>query len=656
MTNFAHVLLPIKINQAFTYDVPAELGLVPRGALVNVPFRGQSAVGVVLRCDTESAFNGKVKSVASILPLPPIPEVVLAFVTWVADYTLSPLGNVLKMIIGTAMTVQKNVRKPLLIASPNPNHARLTLSEEQAHASAQMAEAVSANRFEVFLLDGVTGSGKTEVYMEVMKTALGKGQQILVLLPEIALTAQCLARFERQFGCPPLAWHSGLSESVKRQTWQAVLSGEAKVVVGARSALFLPFPNLGLIVVDEEHDASYKQEEQVIYNARDMAVVRAKLSQAVIILVSATPSLETLVNAQEKRYTHLVLTQRHGGAQLPDIHVVDMRLFGKTWISPPLQQAITEVLNRQEQAVLFLNRRGYAPITLCKQCGYRCQCPGCTSCLVEHKASATLKCHHCGYTQAAPTACPECSAADSMIPCGPGVERIYEVTTKLFPEARCIMLTSDLVDTPKKLAETIDAITNHEVDIIVGTQLLAKGHHFPRITLVGIVDGDLGMSGGDLRACERTYQLMHQVAGRAGREERQGRVLLQTYNPEHGVIQAMKNQDRDGFFALEKDQRQHFLMPPYARLASMIISGLSAEQVDRTAERLAHLAPRLPEITILGPSPAPLALLRSRHRRRFLIKAPKNFRIQSFIASWLEGLRLTGNVTVQVDIDPYSFY
>lgn len=648
------VLLPIAIDRPFDYALPTDMACAV-GDLVEVPFRGKTAMGMVWGTEATN-YSGKLKEVIRRLNLPRISDENREFVTWVSRYNLAPLGMVLKMMLPVALEQRPKARKNLEIGIPNLEHEEaISLSEDQTEASSAIQKSIEAGNFQTFLLDGVTGSGKTEVYLSAMETALKQGRQIVVLLPEIALTTQWLNRFQRRFGVEPLQWHSGLSLSLRQQTWTAILKGRASVIVGARSALFLPYPNLGLIIVDEEHDPSYKQEEQVIYQARDMAVVRAKLSKIPIVLVSATPSLETVTNVEQERYQHLVLTNRHGGANLPTIQAIDMRHYPHNWISPPLQDAIAKALEAKEQVMLFLNRRGYAPLTLCRACGHRLMCPTCTSWLVEHKRNSRLQCHQCGYNVPLPSTCPECKAEDSLIACGPGVERIYEQITQLFPMARCEMLTSDMMSTPKHIHELIRRVTSHEIDVIIGTQILAKGHHFPMMTLVGVVDADLGLSGGDLRACERTYQLLHQVSGRAGREQRPGRVLLQTFNPDHPVMAALAAQDRDGFVEAEKCEREARLMPPFGRLGAIIISGTDAHQVERFAKSLIRSAPTHPEVTVLGPVPAPLSQLRGRHRWRLLVKTTKSVPLQQMLSSWVGGIKPVGNVRVTVDVDPYSF-
>lgn len=542
-------------------------------------------------------------------------------------------------------------------AAPDPSLAGPTLSAEQAIAAEALVARVEERAFSVSVLDGVTGAGKTEAYFAAVAAALDQGRQVLVLLPEIALSAQWLRRFEQRFGVPPTLWHSDLTQAERRIAWRDVAYGRARVVVGARSALFLPYPALGLIVVDEEHDAAFKQEDGVIYHARDMAVVRARVESFAAVLVSATPSLETLYNVERGRYAYLRLPQRHGGATLPELALVDMR--GRSaregWLSPPLRTALAAALGEGEQSLLFLNRRGYSPLTLCRACGHRMRCPNCSAWLVEHRLASRLMCHHCGYQIRPPAACPSCAAADSLVACGPGVERLAEEVQALFPTARLALMTSDTLSGPRAAAEMVDCMARHEIDILIGTQIVAKGHHFPMLTLVGVVDADLGLGGGDLRAGERTYQLLDQVAGRAGRADRPGRVLIQTYQPDHALMQALARGDRDGFLAAEMEDRRRMGQPPFRRLAALILSGTDEAAVDRTARALSLAEPREPGVSILGPAPAPLAMLRGRHRRRLLLKAERGRDLQAILRAWLGRVQVPGTVRVQVDIDPYTF-
>ena len=544
------------------------------------------------------------------------------------------------------------------VETPDWRAAGPALSPAQARAAKQLVEKVETGGFTVTVLDGVTGSGKTETYFAAIAAALARGQQVLVLLPEIALSAQWLERFRRRFGTAPVEWHSDIGQTQRRDAWRAAAAGRARVVVGARSALFLPLPDLGLIIVDEEHDPSFKQEDGVCYQARDMAVLRASLAQIPIVLVSATPSLETVVNISRGRYERVHLPERHARAALPTVAIIDMRrehLPAGKFLSPALVTALAETLADGEQTLLFLNRRGYAPLTLCRACGHRFQCPNCTAWLVEHRFTGRLQCHHCGYSTTLPKFCPECLAAGTLVPCGPGVERLGEEVAERFPQARVALMVSDLLPGPRAAAELADAMAAHRYDVLIGTQIVAKGHHFPMLTLVGVVDADLGLGGGDLRAAERTYQLLHQVGGRAGRAERPGRVLLQTYMPEQPVMRALAANDRDRFLEAEAKQRRDAHLPPFARMAALIVSAPDAEAADFAARALARAAPHLPGVTVLGPAPAPLAVLRGRHRRRLLAQAERGVNLQAVMREWLAKVRVAGSTRLQVDIDPYNF-
>jgi primosomal protein N' (replication factor Y) (superfamily II helicase) len=541
---------------------------------------------------------------------------------------------------------------------PDPDHPGPVLSTAQTEAAAVLCHAVAAREFSVTLLDGVTGSGKTEAYFEAVAACLRAERQALVLLPEIALSSQWLERFESRFGVAPAVWHSDLSSRTRRITWRAVAEGGAQVVVGARSALFLPFPDLGLVVVDEEHETAFKQEDGVVYHARDMAVVRARLCAAPAVLVSATPSLETVANVEAGRYRRISLPTRHGGATLPAVAAIDMRVTPPErghFLAPPLIEAIRETLGRGEQAMLFLNRRGYAPLTLCRHCGHRMACPNCTAWLVEHRVRGSLQCHHCGHAIPIPPECPACGAAHSLTPVGPGVERITEEAAARFPEARRLVMASDTMPGPEAAAAAARAIAAREVDLIIGTQIVAKGWHFPHLTLVGVVDADLGLAGGDLRAAERTVQLLHQVAGRAGRAEAPGQVLLQTFTPEHPVMQALVAGDLEAFMAREAAQRRPGHWPPYGRLAALIVSADHAAVADGLARELGRAAPSGDGVTVLGPAPAPLSILRGRHRRRLLLKTRREIAVQPILREWLGRVKVPHGARVEVDVDPVSF-
>jgi primosomal protein N' (replication factor Y) len=714
------VLLPLPLEGAYDYRVPEDVDIEP-GAFVSVPFGRRDAVGVVwAEGGSDAVGDNRLKDVNGRLAASALPENVRRFVDWVAAYTVSARGTVLRMAMSVPAALEPPrsrvayarvdpvpefretdarrrvlavladgpprpaadlareagvgtgvvagladagvlARVPLVEGpppAPDPDCPGPLLSAAQQATAQSLIDAVRAADYDVALLDGVTGAGKTEVYFEALAETFRQGRQALVLLPEIALTIDWLERFTTRFGAPPVQWHSDLTQSQRRRAWRTVASGEASVVVGARSALFLPFPRLGLIVVDEEHDPSYKQQDGVAYNARDMAVVRASIEGCPAVLASATPSLETVINVERGRYRRLALPDRHRAAAHPDVHIVDMRKTppGRgAWISPPLREALQETVAQGEQALLFLNRRGYAPLTLCRTCGYRFACPNCTAWLVSHRLARRLECHHCGYTANDPEACPQCGAEDALVACGPGVERLAEEATALLPDARLATLTSDDLRGPAAARELFRRVRDREVDVLIGTQLVAKGHHFPLLTLVGVVDADLGLTGGDLRAAERTYQLLHQVAGRAGRAEHPGRVFLQTYAPEHPVMAALADGARDRFLDEEAADREAGGWPPFGRLAALILSGPDPDLVDGAARALSRTAPRGEGIRVLGPAPAPLAMLRGRHRRRLLLKAARSVKLQGLIRAWIAQVRMPASVRLQVDIDPYSF-
>ena len=714
------VPLPLPLAGAYDYRVPDGL-ILKAGDFVRAPLGGRRVAGVVWEEGGRGVEEGRLKDVLARLEAPPMPPVSRHFVDWVAAYTLCPPGAVLRMVMSVPAALEpprptlayavcdplpvlrmtKARRRVLDILAEGPPRPAAELAREagvgtsvvrgladsgalmrvelptggtltdpdgwwpgpalsppQGVAAAALRARITEGGFAVTVLDGVPGSGKTEVYFEAVAEALQRGRQVLVLLPEIALTAQWLSRFRDRFGAPPVTWHSDLTPARRRLAWRAVAEGRARVVVGARSALFLPFPELGLIVVDEEHEAAYKQEDGVVYNARDMAVVRARLGEVPAVLVSATPSLETVVNVEGGRYTALRLPDRHAGAPLSEVKLIDMRgedVPGGRWLSPALCEALTRTMADGEQAMLFLNRRGYAPLTLCRACGHRLQCPDCSTWLVEHRAARRLRCHHCGHAAPPPQSCPACGAEGRFAACGPGVERLAEELEARFPGVRHMIAASDTISGPRAAEDLVRRIEAHDVDVVVGTQIVAKGYHFPLLTLVGVVDADLGLAGGDLRAAERTYQLLYQVAGRAGRAERPGRVLLQTYMPENGVMRALASGSRRRFVEAEIAARKEARMPPFGRLVGLIVSSPDAEAADAAAQRLSRTAPRTGVVEVLGPAPAPLALLRGRHRRRLLLKAPREVAVQPLLRPWLAAQAAPRNVRIQVDIDPYSF-
>ena len=541
---------------------------------------------------------------------------------------------------------------------PDPAFGPPTLAEAQQAAADELVAGVAAQDFRPTLLDGVTGSGKTEVYFEAVAEAIRQGRQTLVLLPEIALTEPFLKRFHDRFGCEPVAWHSGLRSTQRRRAWRAIASGEALVTVGARSALFLPYRNLGLIVVDEAHETSFKQEEGVHYHARDVAVMRGKFEQCPVILASATPAIETRQQVALGRYAELKLPGRYGPAEMPTIEAIDLIQHPPergTWIAPKLVTALRETFEKGEQSLLFLNRRGYAPLTLCRNCGHRFQCPNCTAWMVEHRLTRRLACHHCGHVMPTPRACPECKAEDSLVACGPGVERIADEVATLFPEAKTAVVTSDTIWSPAKAAEFVGRMEAGDIDIVVGTQLVTKGYHFPNLTLVGVIDADLGLEGGDLRAAERTFQQIRQVSGRAGRGAKPGHVFIQTHSPSAQVMQALITGDAEAFYEAETEARRDAGAPPFGRYAAIVVSSEEQACAHEVARAVAQSAPRVDGMAVYGPAPAPLAMLRGRHRYRLLVHARRALDVQDVIRDWLGGLDWPAKARVTVDVDPYNF-
>ncbi|WP_413719859.1 primosomal protein N' [Silicimonas sp. MF1-12-2] len=583
-------------------------------------------------------------------------------------FTLAELAE----LAGVSTSVVKGLAKQGVVAeeqSPRdlpypalePDHRRKALTSEQESAARTLTQAVNSRSYGTTLLKGVTGSGKTEVYLEAVSACLRTGRQALVLLPEIALTAEFLTRVEDRFGARPAEWHSGVTMTERRRAWRMVGEGGAQLVVGARSALFLPFRDLGLIVVDEEHDTSYKQEDGVLYNARDMAVLRASITGAQVVLASATPSLESWANAEAGKYARVTLTSRFGEAVLPRMRALDMRdekLPANRWISSDLSVEVMRRLEAGEQSLLFLNRRGYAPVTICRACGHQIGCDHCDARMVEHRFQKRLVCHQCGETKPMPERCPSCDVEGRLAPVGPGVERLGEEVAELFPEARVAVLSSDLFGSARALKAAIERIAEGEADIIIGTQLVAKGHNFPFLTLVGVIDADLGLQGSDLRAAERTFQLMRQVAGRAGRAERPGEALLQTYQPEHPVIRAILSGDEEDFWRAEAAERRHAGVPPYGRMAGIVLSSPHAQDAFDVGKALAAKAEPLRRIgaQVFGPAPAPIARIRGRHRVRLLVKADKGAPLQPALAAWVRQIRLPSNLRLSIDIDPQNFY
>lgn len=653
---FLSILPAAPMERAFTYRGEGAVG-----QFVRIPFGRQSVTGLILAVDVAPELaESKIKAVETVFDYPPLNEAQIAFIHRMAEWTMIPLGQVLRLHIPSPALLNRPSRKTKASIPPatmaDLAYKRPDLNDAQAESAAVLCDLVTARKYETCLLDGVTGAGKTEVFFEAVATALEQGRQAVILMPEIALSNAFIKRFEDRFACAPALWHSEMTPARRRAVWQGVIEGKTRVVLGARSALFLPFQDLGVIVVDEEHDASYKQEEGGIYHARDMAVLRGFTQDIPVILSSATPSLETVQNVLDHRYGTVVLENRFGGASLPDTDVIDMRENAPEsgqFMARPLLDAIAETLGQGQQVMLFLNRRGYAPLTLCRACGHRLECPQCTAWLVQHKNGGRSFCHHCDYGGRTPNACPSCAAEESLVPIGPGVERVAEEVAAAFPQAKTVILSSDMEQGVK---ETLAAIHDGDIDIIIGTQMIAKGHHFPELTLVGVVDADLGLDGGDFRAGERTWQLLHQVAGRAGRGQAKGRVLLQSYQAGSRLLETLTGQDRAAYVTQELKMRELAMMPPFSRLGGIILSDTHEGRVEQAAKSLARAIPQLPGIQILGPAIPPMAMLRGRHRRRFLITAEKNKSIQASIKLWLKDVTLPSTTKMHIDIDPISFF
>src|SRR5258707_3291018 len=716
------VLVPVALDQAYSYRVPEGLELAP-GDLVTVPLGARMATGVawVENSQPNPRLDNRMKDVEEKLDLPPLKPELRTFIDWVSAYTLSPRGTVLRMALrmgehlgparervgvrlaGSAPkgmpaarervlallddgrargkrdvpdeagvspggidglvdegTLESLVLPPEPVArAPDPDFSLPDFTPAQGEAADALCETVARSGYNVALLDGVTGAGKTRVYFEAIAEIIRGGKQALVLVPEIALTAQFLDGFAERFGVRPAEWHSQLSQRLRARTWNAVATASVSVIVGERSALFLPYADLGLTVVDEEHDPAYKQEDGARYHARDMAVVRAREANIPIVLVSATPSVETEVNARRGRYRRLHLPERFGGQDLPAIEAIDLRREGPPrgrFIAPRLAEAVKTAVERGEQALLFLNRRGYAPLPLCRACGFRLACQNCDAWLVDHRFKRRLVCHHCGFSMPPPAVCPKCEAIDSFVACGPGVERLEEEVATLFPDKRVLILSSDLVASIERMREELDAVAEGRFDIVLGTQLVAKGHHFPKLNLVGVIDADLGLANGDPRAAERTFQLLHQVIGRAGREQARGVGYLQTHQPEHPVLRALVAGDRDAFYTSEIELREKTLYPPFGRLASLLVSAGERGAAEYFARRLAASAPQAKDVRVLGPAEAPLAVVRGRHRFRLLVKSPRRFDLSAYLREWLaRATRRKGNIKLEVDVEPQSF-
>lgn len=657
-TIYANVLLAYPLDQEFTYcfneDQPIKIG-----SIAEVSFRNKNYLGVVISISNQTQIkNKKIKSIQKISNYY-LSKKNIKFLEWVSSYNLIPRGLVLRMILPKSegyFIKDDDSKNSQDLLSPK----YLKLNETQSKARAKIERIFLQNDYSTILLDGMPGSGKTEVYFDLIAKNISRKKQSLILFPEVSLTNEFIKRVEERFGCAPDIWHSKITPTKKRKIIERVISGKSQILIGARSALFLPFKNLGLLIVDEEHDSSYKQEEKGIYNARDMAVVRASIEKFLIILVSATPSLETLYNINQKKYTHIKLENKFSHTPEPKIKIINMKnvkLKKNNWVSEDLKKTMELKLAKKEQSLLFINKRGFAPMIICKSCGHKFTCKNCSSYLVEHLKDNKLLCHHCGYKlNSFKMKCPSCgNTDDSFIDYGAGIEKIYNEISREFPSAKICLFSSDHIQSNKDLSKKVEQIYNNEFDIIIGTQLITKGYHFPHLTLVGVIDADMTLKGGDLRAAEKTYQMLYQVAGRSGRGDIPGDVYLQSYFPENETIQDLQKMDRDNFYVKELNIRKKANLPPVAKMAAIIVSGRNLHEVHESCLNLSRSTPNIDNVDIYGPAPAPLSRLKGRHRQRFLIHEKKGRKIQKIIQHWLSKVPQTSGVNITIDIDPQNF-
>ncbi|NEV49151.1 primosomal protein N' [Wolbachia pipientis] len=737
MTRTVDVLLPLPIDQLFSYAVE-ENTEVSVGDYVVVPFGKKRLIGIVWKYSDKS--NRELKFIEQKIDLPNIRPKLIAFAEWVAQYNLIPIGVLVKVIMGGVLKVNQIDKLVCVEQKQEISEISCQLSPEQQIASDKIIS--NLNEYSVTLLDGETGSGKTEVYLSVIAQLIknytavpnaaqtlpfqypetqlyehcdlglprgchpsaqtlgsskidckqahyttfsiktwipvsstgmtpGEGNaQVLILLPEIVLTSQLVNRVRGQISKNLVEWHSRLTPKTRRNNWLNIASGNAQIIIGARSALFLPYKNLKLIIVDEEHDSSFKQEQGIIYNARDMAIILAKFENIPIILSSATPLLETIHHVKSGNYNHVKLTKRFGDAELPLIKIVDMR-NNKQWISSELFESIKQTIEKKQQVMLFLNRRGYAQLAVCKKCGYKISCLNCAVWLTYHKKKNALLCHHCSYQLKLPEKCSDCQSEQSFSLYGVGIERLLEEMVKLIPNAKTAMISSD----QKSVSNVIDLVLKEEVNIIIGTQIIAKGHNFPKLTLVGVMNADLSLENSDLRAAEKTYQLLHQVAGRSGRFNEKGMVIVQTNNPESSIIKALLHQKRDSFYEIELKSRREAKMPPFSRLIALIICGKNQIATQKAANEIVQSLLRYPsssttciqeknvgvdkkEFEILGPSPAAINFLNNKYRYRLLLKIHNkhSLSIQKKLKCWIKNCNLNSSIAVIIDVDPVSFF
>ena len=640
---YCNIIVTRPFNKVFTYDVGE--AKVKKGQIVLVPFGQSKEVGMILETNV-SKSNHNIKTVHKIFSSIYFNEDTIDFIKWISSYTLEPIGSVLKLFVINDKIIEYKLKtqKKIKIVSQSVN-----LNLEQNRAKKNILNYFKSSSKPV-VLEGVTGSGKTEVYFEIIEKNLRQNKQLLIMLPEISLTSQLEKRLLDRFGIEVDIWHSRISEKKRQDIWHRAYRGDVIIVIGARSSLFLPFSNLGLIIIDEEHDHSYKQEDNIRYQARDLAVVRSKYLKNYLILTSATPSLETQNNINNQKYKHVFLPKQYSGLPLPYVEIVDLttnKLEKKKWISKLIINELTQCFKKKQQALIFLNRRGYSPLNLCTECGYRIQCQQCSSWLVLHQQKKRLLCHQCGKISDIKYDCSQCLSKNSINYIGPGVERIAEELSEYFPDKKISIMSSDTTNTSNKIKSLINRFSNNKIDILVATQIMAKGHDFPNLSLVGIVDADAGLFGGDMRAIEKTFNLLQQVSGRAGRSQQKGKVMIQTYYPQQPLIQALKNRDRKSFMQNALHERKKFQIPPFGYMTAIITK--------RFAFNLIQYPNNIKNIDILGPVEAPIYLLRGKYRYRILLKGNSRSILNEFTRKMLNSIVKPTSLTVIVDVDPYTF-
>ena len=656
------VLLSGPFDKVFSYKI--NISSYEVGKIIIAPFRNQKLLGIILDEDPELIEDDKVKEVDCSIKLPPLSKIYIEFINFFGKWNCIKRGLVLKQIFNphdkNSIKKVEDLKIYEFYKMPEiKSYSQINLNDNQKTVSKKIIKNFTQKKSRTFLLHGIPGSGKTETYFEAINFCIKNKKQVLILLPEIGLTSEWENRFEKRFGIVPDKWHSGIKKSVKKRIWARTILKKDLIIVGARSALFLPLSNLGLIIVDEEHDSSFKQEEGQRYHARDMSIYLSSKAGIPAILASATPSIESLYNVFNKKYVHLNLPSRATGAQMPDVQIIDMKdnppLSGN-WISEPMVNELKRRYENLEQSMIFLNRRGYSNLTICRSCGHRMSCKHCNSWLIEHRKINKYLCHHCGYKKPLSDKCENCSSYD-LVSCGPGIEKISDEIKNIFPNSIIENLSSDTFSNLENFNSIIKNIVDGKVNFIIGTQILAKGYDFPKLNYVGIIDGDIGVYGGDLRASEKCFQLLKQVSGRAGRhlKNRRGLVQIQTYNPQNPILKTIRDMDENKFYLEEISYRKDAAMPPFSRLISIIISSKSEKLLYDVCYNLLEKFPRYNNIKILGPAPAPLSFLRGRYRNRFLIKSPKNTFSQDIVKNWIENTKIPKQIRISIDVDPYTF-